>query len=119
MKKTYFGILDLHTLAELYEAQPIVSMPENEAAVGLVKALPLFSSQNKRYEGCLGTQYWLAGLKELIELSGLEKSLEERTAGQIYRGLGLVLHRRNDGYKVAWSERQLAILMKIFGIRNS
>jgi hypothetical protein len=108
--------IDLRTLADLYDAQPIVTAIDEEAAAKLVQAMSVFSATNKAQVDCVNAKYWMAQLTDLLALTKLGESFHPRKAGQICRQMGLVLHRRNDGNHVAWSETQLNILKKAFDL---
>jgi hypothetical protein len=114
MKKLLYGLMDLRKLAEMYEEQPIVSVPADVAALELIRVI-IDSTNSANYKmDCQGSEYWMVSLQDLVFDTGMNESLEERKAGAILRSLGLALHRRNDGTKVAWSKRQLEILQSIF-----
>jgi len=108
--------IGLETLAELQGAAPVVTVPPYETVKALIKAMAMYAGGNKSQVDCKGTPYWMAGLVDLIEATGLKESLDPKKAGNICRSMKLVMHRRNDGFKVAWSERQLVILKKAFDL---
>jgi hypothetical protein len=108
--------IGLETLAELQGAAPLVTVPAYETVKAIIKAMGMYAGSNKSQFDCKGTPYWMAGLTELIEMTGLSESLEPKKAGSICRSMKLVMHRRNDGFKVAYSEKHLGILKKAFGL---
>jgi hypothetical protein len=108
--------IDLRTLADLYDAQPIVTAIDEEAAAKLVQALSMYAAANKPKIDCVNSKYWITLLVDLLALTGLGESFHPRKAGPVLRQMGLVLHRQNDGFHVAWSETQLSILKKAFDL---
>jgi hypothetical protein len=109
------NILELTTLAELEKAAPRVTIPSHEAHQTIVKALGIWASSHKPQVDGAGLTYWRASLAEILSLAAVPE-LAPKVAGNICRGFCLVMKRENDGFKVAWSEKQLTILKKAFDL---
>jgi hypothetical protein len=107
------NIFDLSLLAELEKAAPKVTTPSWETHQAVVKALVMFASANKAQNDVAGVPYWRSDLDEIIKLTGLN-DISPNLVGRICRNFRLFMKRENDGYKAAWSEKQLVILKKAF-----
>lgn len=110
-------ILDVSVLAQLQDEAPKVMVPSYEGHKAVVKALAMWSSAHS-VSGVdeHNRAYWIASLQELLPLTGMEASMCAKHAGMACRSFCLVMKREGDGYHVAWSQRQLDILRKAFGL---
>lgn len=111
-------VLKLEVLAELEKNQPHVTLPSFEMHKAVVKALAAWSAANPSQHDMNGLRYWRTGLKELVPLADLGDMFNPHLCGRICRSFQLVSKRENDGYKVAWSDKQLSILLKAFPLRK-
>lgn len=101
--------LPLAVQAQLQDAKPRVTIPSYETAQAVLKAMNMFSAGNKATKDESGRVYWYVSIKELLTLSGNETL----TTNQVGRACGifqLARKRENDGWHVAWSQKQLDIL---------
>lgn len=109
-------ILEVSVLAQLQDEAPKVMVPSYEGHKCVVKALAMWSSaQPLSGTDENGRSYWIAALHDLLPLAGLD-SLTAIQVGKVSRSFCLVMKREGDGYRVAWSQKQLDILRKAFGI---
>jgi len=109
------SILEMSITLELEKAAPRVTIPGHDVYLSIVKALGIWASSHKPQVDSLGITYWRASLADLLELTGIH-DLASKVAGNICRNFCLVMKRENDGYYVAWSEKQLNILKKSFDL---
>ena len=107
--------LDNRLLNDLETAAPKISVSGAEINSALVKALAMYASTHKPMADMAGALYWRTSLAEVISLSGVFE-LAPRLAGNVCRAMRCVMKREGDGYQVAWSEAQLALLKKAFDL---
>lgn len=107
-------LLDLDTWVQVKNSAPKVTVVPFDAAQAGVKALARYAEGNRPNADLDGRKYWEASLKTLVEVG--ELSAAPKALGRACRSIGLTLWRMADGYHVAWSEEQLAILMEYFKI---
>lgn len=105
------------TLAELQAAAPVITIPPHFIVRALVRAVEAHAVVERPLVDSRGKKYWLANLAELLDFAELTTTVAPKTAGGIFRSLKLVMHRRNDGYRVGFSEEQVALLKKAFELK--
>jgi hypothetical protein len=109
-------ILDAMVLAQLQDEAPKVTVPSYEAHQALVKALTMWSSAHPTNgTDANGRSYWIAALHDLQPLIAIPTETPKQV-GNACRNFCLVMKRENDGFRVAWSQKQLDILRKAFGL---
>jgi hypothetical protein len=107
-------ILNLEVLAELERAAPRVTVPSYEAHRAVLKALRMYASTNTPQVDISGLLYWCAALHDILPLTDLQGLLAPKIVGNICRNFKMSMKRENDGFKVAWSQKQLDILAQAF-----
>lgn len=109
-------ILDMATLALLQEEAPKVTVPSYLGYQGVVRSLAMWASMHPANGTDVnGRIYWIAALHDLQPLIAMQ-SVTPKQVGNACRNFCLVMKREGDGYCVAWSEKQLDILRKAFGV---
>lgn len=109
----YSDLIDHRTMAELQNEAPVVTMVPVDIAVSLVRAFDAFGAQHEPYTDLHDKKYWETDLKS-VQAMGHLGELAPKQVGKICRVMGLMMWRCNDGFHVAWSSAQIAILKKYF-----
>ncbi len=109
-------ILETSVLAALEDEAPKVTIPSYETHKAIVRALVMWSSAHP-ISGAdeNGRAYWIAALQDLIPLTGIN-NLPPQHVGTACRNFCLSMRRMPEGYHTAWSQKQLDILRKAFGL---
>jgi FAD/FMN-containing dehydrogenase len=104
-------LLDLDTWTAVKKSAPKVTGVSWGHACEVVKSMQMVAGdESSAYDGN-GQVYWQTTLKHLaLEIEGLDL----KGIGRACRELGLTLWRKSDGYHVAWSLQQMAVLIKYF-----
>lgn len=107
----YSRLLDAGTLAKVIGAAPDVVQPPASEARMILRALYKLTATLQPQAGMNGMQYRAC---LLADLPGMPEALTPKRIGILCREMGLVTHRRNVGYEVAWSDAQLTLLIEYF-----
>lgn len=111
----YSRLLDVGMFARVVSAAPDVTHPPASDARLILLALRKLSLEAPVQMGMDGRPYWACLLGEL---PGLPEGMTGKRAGMLCREMGLVMHRRNIGYEVAWTGEQLRLLLEFFRIED-
>ena len=97
----YSRLLDVGTYAKVVSMAPDVAHPPASDARLILQAM-------RKYWACL-----------LGELPEMPEGMSGKRAGMLCREMGLVMHRRNMGYEVAWTGEQLQLLLGFFRVDDA
>jgi hypothetical protein len=109
-------LFDLDTYVALRKAAPRVTVVHFDAAQIVMFLLLDFSRANNGHVDINGKQYWQASLKDIHAQGKLGEAVSINTVGKSCRLMGLETWRKGDGYYVAFSNDQLAILKRLFRV---
>lgn len=104
------GLLDFQTLAEVMEHAPQpTDTPPSEARL-ILRALEARQKPEYLRFGADDRAYYRALLGEIQP--ELPETLTPKRAGMLCRAMGLTMVRVKDGFTVAWTAEQMAILKR-------
>ena len=103
------NILSLEIIAALRETAPVVTVPSYEFARITLKALNMYAAGNKPEKDAKGIVCWSTGFSGILSLM-TEFSPSEKQLGTMLRAFQMTMKRENNGYHVAFSQKQLDIL---------
>lgn len=109
-------LVDLKTLLALREAAPQVMPVPWDVARDVVKGLAEQAQKTRPHKDQGGNIYWQASLKEIRDAGQMGEDTSMSSIGRACRTMGLTAWREANGYHVAWSGKQLDILMKYFKV---
>jgi len=93
----------------------VMQVPWDTARMA-VQGLHELSVKASAHKDVNGLMYWETTLKELHAAGRLPEATSMTLVGKACRSMGLTLWREGDGYHAAWSDAQLTILKKYFGV---
>jgi hypothetical protein len=109
-------LVDLETQVLLKKAAPQVMQVPWDTAQMVVRGLQFLSLKQHAHKDAHERVYWEETLKNVSRAGKLPEETSMMLVGKICRSMGLTLWREADGYHAAWSEAQLTILKKYFGV---
>lgn len=100
-------ILDSLLIARVKECSPkLRDIPLAEAKL-VVDVLIANSTTERANIGMDSASYWWMFVSEISEqLTGMSC----KVVGMVLRGMGLTMNRKNQGFRVAWNEKQLKLI---------
>ena len=106
-------VISFEVMAKLRSARPVVTVPSYEAVQMIVKAVKMLSAGSKPERDVNGVSFWRVSLSDVVAVVN-NPVMTAKLAGSCCRVCQLPMKRENDGYKVAWSQEQLDILVSVF-----
>jgi hypothetical protein len=111
-----FNLLDLETMYAIKKAAPQITSVAFDLAGWVVCGLDALSKVEKLSMDLNKTGYWQATVKDIHKACRFDEAMNVslNLVGRALKEMGLESWRKGDGFHVAWSENQLAILKNYF-----